>query len=86
MKLEWKGGNRFCRVCKKPKKGYKLLCITVLVKKVNEKVFGIKYDLGNSSPEKQERGDNINKIRTRVEVVSVRKKNSLLANLTEYMS
>ena len=80
-----KGGNRFCRVCKKKKKD-KLLCITVLMKKVNEKEFGIKYDLGNSSPGKQERGDNSNKIRTRVEVVSVRKKNSLLANLTEYMS
>ena len=38
-------------VQKKQKKD-KLLCITVLVKKVNEKVFGIKYDLGNSSPEK----------------------------------
>ena len=39
-------------VQKKKKKKDKLLCITVLMKKVNEKEFGIKYDLGNSSPGK----------------------------------
>lgn len=36
----------------KKKKKDKLLCITVLMKKVNEKEFGIEYDLGNSSPGK----------------------------------
>ena len=36
----------------KKKKKDKLLCITVLMEKVNEKEFGIEYDLGNSSPGK----------------------------------
>lgn len=56
------------------------------MKKVSEKEFGVKYDLDNSSPEKQERGDNSNKIRTGVEAVSVGKKRSVLPKLTEYMS
>lgn len=40
----------------------------------------------NFSPEKQERDANSNKIRARVEAVSVGKKNSVLAKLTEYVS
>ena len=48
--MEWKEETDFAECAKKKKD--KLLCITVLMKKVNEKEFGIKYDLGNSSPGK----------------------------------